>query len=1065
MLLLGLLILYPFLLQFLYINQKDISIDASSQGNLHTSGLISSNSTQWLNNTEFDNTAYWTASEGGDPSDIYATIDNGAANFTVIGETHTFSEISGIPLDSEWNKTTNPSFPALPDDSEIRSYGCWVTHAWSEQADQSPSVQWERNITMPVDMSEYIITSASINAVFNATVDDNIDSVADLGEPDIDDHSTWDYARFYVLISDLQKEKIYEIAYNQTTTLGDDDHGATDYLSDTNMTAVLEKDLIFYLTSVLSTDNRNFTIALGIRIWSEDNILSDSDSWTELVIRSCSLNFTYEKKITQLTSASWSQGGEKISDLSSDYNVIVTDARLNFSYKINQDWPTALSPNAEIRALFNTYPHTETIKLKDLNQTYQEISLTGWDVTTLITDYVNFSFQIYLTDEFNLDYNITISIDNISLWISYDLRSVDPAPPTPIDWSPLVIGLGITIVALIVGYTSYLLYFRYPPMVRTIKSLRRKIKKGKRINAITVEERQDFIKRRLREQRQILKIEARAQQPKKSLNGKVLLLFFLIILFPFMMQIFPAIFNYRANEGEGLENLRVSTEELGNRQWLDYNTFTSQGIWYSSEEIDPTDVDTSIGGGMANFEILGDKREFSEVSGVIKNESYSDGWRNTTNSYFPLLPDNFGIDDYGCYVYHDWRDGEDSTQSPSIHWDRNITMPVDMSDYIITSASISAVANATVHAFPGNDGSDIVGGIEIIGDTVDNGGTQYATYDYVKFYVLVSDVGKKDVFEIASFQTSSLGNDTKGAYDNITATFLESVPEETLIFYITSALAKDNYNFTITVGMRIFCEDNWNWDDDVWDDLRILSCDLNFTYEKKITQLTTVSWNQDASKISALKYYPSNTIIVLEANLNFYYKIDQEWPTALSPNSAIRVLINDKIHTETIKLGQATTSFQEAKEGGFNFYDLVKSVDDVNFSIQVYLGDEFELNRSITVSVDNVNLRIWYKIIGILPPPVPGIDWTPLTLGLITLLVGLVIVFTSYQLYFRFPPIIRRVRSLRRKIRRNKKTTPILVSKRDAIVKKRLREQLQILRIQPEIEKAGTSVKPDKVMK
>ena len=296
MLLLGLLFIYPFFLQFLIVNQTPSSSEGFDQNNLHTSKLISSDTIQWLNNTDFDNTAYWTSSKGGDESDIHATIDNGAANFTVIGENYTFSEISGVPLDTDWNETTNPSFPALPDDSEIRSYGCWVTHAWSESADQSPSVQWERNITMPVDMSDYIITSASINAVFNATVDDNIDSVADLGEPDIDDYSTWDYARFYVLISDLQKEKVYEIAYNQTTTLGDDDAGLTDYLSDTTMTSVLEEELIFYLTSVLSSDNRNFTIALGIRIWSEDNIYSDTDSWTELIIRSCDLTFTYEKK-------------------------------------------------------------------------------------------------------------------------------------------------------------------------------------------------------------------------------------------------------------------------------------------------------------------------------------------------------------------------------------------------------------------------------------------------------------------------------------------------------------------------------------------------------------------------------------------------------------------------------------------------------------------------------------------------------------------------------------------------------------------------------------------------
>ena len=184
-------------------------------------------------------------------------------------------------------------------------------------------------------------------------------------------------------------------------------------------------------------------------------------------------------------------------------------------------------------------------------------------------------------------------------------------------------------------------------------------------------------------------------------------------------------------------------------------------------------------------------------------------------------------------------------------------------------------------------------------------------------------------------------------------------------------------------------------------------------------------------------------------------------------NAEIRMLINDYIHTEPIKLGKATTSFQVAKEDGFNVFHLIPGNNSykIKYSIQVYLGDDFALNRSITVSIDSVSLRISYKIIGITPQPPSGIDWTPLTVGLSSVLVALVLVFTSYQLYFRFPPVIRRLRALRRKIRKGKKTTPILVKKRDGVVKNMIREHLQVLRIQPEIEKAGNIVKPNKIIK
>ena len=148
--------------------------------------------------------------------------------------------------------------------------------------------------------------------------------------------------------------------------------------------------------------------------------------------------------------------------------------------------------------------------------------------------------------------------------ISYNLVSVDPPPTPPIDWSPLVAGLSIAIITLIVGFTSYQLYFKYPPMVRNIKSLKRKVRKDKRLNPLPVKPRQDIVKTRLRNQMQILRIEPQSESikratGKKQIIGMFLLLF--IIIFPFMFQFFN-LEMIHGNQSSALEgSLRTSAED------------------------------------------------------------------------------------------------------------------------------------------------------------------------------------------------------------------------------------------------------------------------------------------------------------------------------------------------------------------------------------------------------------------------------------------------------------------------------------------------------------------------
>jgi len=391
----------------------------------HTDFIHSSAETvynqEWLKNNNFATQDNWYYTKGarGDNSTLDANISDDQANFKVLGESGTF-ELSGIPnsVDSpdwyEFEKSVNNSY--LPDNTGIDSDGCWVSHTWNEGANQFPSVHWRKNVSMPVDFSDYTITSASINVIFNATVDDDVDV---LGESALNQFGTGDYVRFYVHISDVDYKNSFPVAFNKTSDLGYDGHGLKSSISDKSIEPYDESVLITALESAFEKDSShsNFTITLGIDIYSEDNWGDDWDTFDELRIKSCNLTFSYLRKIDEFSSISWNQKGNKISGI----NTQVSEANLKFNYKIDQDWPTALSSFSEIRVLINNNPHTETIRLSSANSTLKEAKIGGFDVTNLILKDVNItlSIQVFIANTFDFDTNITVSIDDVYLNITY----------------------------------------------------------------------------------------------------------------------------------------------------------------------------------------------------------------------------------------------------------------------------------------------------------------------------------------------------------------------------------------------------------------------------------------------------------------------------------------------------------------------------------------------------------------------------------------------------------------------------------------------------------------------
>jgi hypothetical protein len=242
---------------------------------------------------------------------------------------------------------------------------------------------------------------------------------------------------------------------------------------------------------------------------------------------------------------------------------------------------------------------------------------------------------------------------------------------------------------------------------------------------------------------------------------------------------------------------------------------------------------------------------------------------------------------------------------------------------------------------------------------------------------------------------------------------MEKVVEETLIFYLSSLFERDNFQIKVILGIRIKCIDNFNYDRDRWDSLRIKSCDLNFTYEKKIDQFTKISWNQEGDSLSGAN------IQITDANLRFRYKIDQPWPTSSSPTSEIKLLLNGNSHEETIRLSLANETFKDAKLGGFDVTTLVLLNIKIQASIQIYIANEFLLNRTITISIDDVYLDISYIEITTVFFGEPEIFRLLLILAAVA--GGLVgSYFILYQRIFKYPLPVRKVRKYRRTLNKSK---------------------------------------------
>ncbi len=456
-----------------------------------TEATVTWHTDQWMANPSFDGVGTpWTMNTGGDATDISGTVSDGTAKSKIVGDQNTTSIIAKPPSAVNWTAMKNPAFPAYPewntpiwhDSYGFDSAGCWANHTWRETARQAPSINWVQNITMPTNMSDYIITSANVSAVINASVSSNVDVLSTTLDPPEGSNPaspqgvTFDYVRFYVRIADLDRENTYDIASNRTKYLGWYNPGipaSVLTMGDTYMNPVSEQNLIFFLTSVLSKDNFNFSVILGLDFWCEDSCSSDQDDWNMIRIKSLNLTLTYEKKINQNTYMNWEQEGATITGT----DTIIMEGRLFFQYAVDSTWPIT-SPNSEIREILNGNANSESIKLNRATTLFQDASNKGLDVTGIVQKNVNITLtiQVFLADQFTLQQNVSVLLDEVRLEITYVIIEYNPSPP---DLTLLIYGLIGMMIAIVGLFMGYQLVWKYPPYIRELRSLRRSVRKGK----------------------------------------------------------------------------------------------------------------------------------------------------------------------------------------------------------------------------------------------------------------------------------------------------------------------------------------------------------------------------------------------------------------------------------------------------------------------------------------------------------------------------------------------------------------------------------------------------------
>jgi len=500
---------------------------------------------------------------------------------------------------------------------------------------------------------------------------------------------------------------------------------------------------------------------------------------------------------------------------------------------------------------------------------------------------------------------------------------------------------------------------------------------------------------------------------KSSFKIIISIMFVILIISSLSLFIGKSTLNKIYIDTKSFEGLKTSrTSSHNNILWVENPTFEDPvDPWFSSINGDKSDAITSTSPNQANMHIIG---ESYEKQVFLSNTTFSN-WETFNKSDLVIVPNvDYGIDETGAYCSHDWNEdsGGQPYNTPRMHWKTIVNMSVDMSDYIITSASFQAIINATVN-------QDVDTPDDELARWPSSTLNQHVIYDHAQFYVEISDLEVNDIntYKIAFNQTRLLGNETLLFYEM--EGLISRKSEQAIIDAINNVLAIDSghNNFTIVLGIYMYCEDNYSGNDrDQWEDLRFKTLNLTFSYVKKIDQFTAISWNQELDAIDG------SNVRVTGADLNFKFKIDQNW-TENSQNSRFRVYINDRKYELPTNLIDYVYSadFQEARIGGFDIVSKILPYESFNLTIQVFLAEDFGLEQDITISITDVYLYISYTetFADIFSEP-----WvsTALLIAVSAATICLGGYLIAYQRILKYPRPVRKVRKFKKTL--NKSSAP-----------------------------------------
>lgn len=506
----------------------------------------------------------------------------------------------------------------------------------------------------------------------------------------------------------------------------------------------------------------------------------------------------------------------------------------------------------------------------------------------------------------------------------------------------------------------------------------------------------------------------------------------------------------------------ASSTSYINKEWL-INTDFSSGIspWKNVVEGDTTDIEAKYSGGAANYILNGSKGR-TEISETL-SDTY---WTETINPEWPTLPDNSRIDSSGCYVDHIWDENVNQTRNtPSVHWKRDINMDRDMSDYNITSVFLEVYFNASVVVGPSAVWNDINEAIDRKGDTNLN---SYNVGDKAKIYVMFQDgnsINQPTTVAINRTEDNNLGQDI-GNIDEIDTGLMNVDSESKLRSTLMDAFQINPFTFTIYLGIDIYCEDSVSGaDEDRWNYIIINTFNLTFEYEKLIDEDTSLTWYQIGEMLNHTSEAYYTNVKIDDVSLNFDYSINQSWPE-VADDCRFEILVNNRTQTKypDIKLifynfTENEGKFIEARSGGYELSELVLSEENISLSIRVFIADYFTFDGKINISIDNIYFRISYTVFHNPPSPAAaaaaGDDdddktkvvtepWVNLLIAIAAIVGGscLGAYLVAYQLYLKYPVPVRKIRKYRKTLK--KKVSPALeiMSRKEAVMSEYLKHDV-----------------------